>query len=394
MSREVTFDFESVRAELLRENHFRELPRRSCVFRIFDRNDNLILLEKTYNLPSRLEQFYSETPQPGAIDLREISDRIEFCATDSPFESLYLLYLERRRWFPTSYRRMKTFPAYHLIEIDPRHRFPRIDTTRKLRTGARYFGPFRTRSAAEQAKTTAERAFRIRPCEFDIRGDDPYPDCLYFQMQTCSRPCNGDIDRDAYGNDVAAAIALIKGRDEAALAPLLKRIQTLAEETRFEEAEQLRLLIERTRKGQVESQHHIFEISRFDFAVLMNARSARSCKVALVRSGQILRIEEHSIDTLAETLETSLAAAHQLGHDSGNTDFAYDEFCLNASFILRPLRSVVFFPLDAPERTTAAITSHIQTTKEKKAKKRKRSEEANVDEVPAPTEVSRLTDGC
>ena len=68
--------------------------------------------------------------------------------------------------------------------------------------------------------------------------------------------------------------------------------------------------MERTRKGQVEAQHHIFEIGRFDFVVLMNARSARSCKVALVRSGQILRIEEHSIDTLAETLETSLAADH------------------------------------------------------------------------------------
>jgi excinuclease UvrABC nuclease subunit len=387
----VAFDFESVPIERLREDNFRELPKRGCVFRVFDRNDNLILLEKTHNLAARLERFYSESPQPGAIDLREISDRVEFCTTDSPFESLYLLYLERRSRFPSSYRRMKTFPLFHLLEIDPRHRFPRIDTARDTKAGIRYFGPFRSRAQAEQVKTTAERAFRIRPCEYDIRGDDPYPDCLYFQMETCSRPCNGDIDRPTYAQDVASAVDLIQGNDEASLAPLLARIQTLAGETRFEEAEQLRILFDRARKGRQEAQYQIFEVGRFDFAVLMNARSRRSRKVAWIRSGQILRIEEHPVDGIENSLASSITREDIARPLERNlTDFVYDEFCLSVSFLLRPLRSVTFFPLEDPELAAEAIARHVQAT----VKQKKKTGKTRTDEGSGHTEISDPTPGA
>lgn len=361
----------------MREDNLSEFPRRPSVFRIFDRNDNLILLEKTHNLGARLERFYSESPQPGGIDLRDISDRVEFCRTDSPFETLYLLYQERRQWFPASYRRMRTFPTYHLVSLDPRDRFPRIETSQTIREGIRYFGPFVSRAQAGMVKATAERAFRIRPCEYDIRGDDPYPDCLYFQMETCSRPCNGDIDRAAYARDVERAIQLVCGNGEQALAPLLERIHTLAREMRFEEAEQVRLSVERARKGRGEVPQRIFEVGLFDFAVVLNGRSMRSRKVAIVRGGRIAGIEEHAVDTIETTIAASLAAMNGSG-EPGESDsgVVYDEFCLCTGFMLRPVRSVSFFPIESAASTAARISRYIQETlasRREAAKKRTRA---------------------
>ena len=360
MAREVTFEFSAFPTEGLRHGQLAPVPRRAGVFRIFDPNGNLILLEKTHNLAARLNRFYAETPRPGALDLREIGERVEFCATDSPFESLYLLYLERRRWFPSSYRRMRTFPLGYLLALDPAPRFPRIDVSRTIRPGIRYFGPFRSRKVAEQVRSTIERTFRIRPCEYDIQGNDPYPDCLYFQMRTCSRPCNGDIDRETYGEDIASAIAWILEDDGGAIAPLLARIGSLAGEMRFEEAEQIRLQVERVRTARAHIDGPIFEVGRFDHLAVLRSGSARTRKIAVIRSGRIARLEEHAVGDIADTLESSLAqrdAALRPGVD----DFVYDEFCLAAGFLSRPLRSVRFFPLTSPPATAREVARELHS---------------------------------
>src|SRR5437773_1399899 len=65
-----------------------------------------------------------------------------------------------------------------------------------------YFDPVISRGQFGRLKTTLKRTFKLQPCLYNIRGNDPHPDCLYFQMHTCSRPCNNDIDRRGYLEDV------------------------------------------------------------------------------------------------------------------------------------------------------------------------------------------------
>jgi excinuclease UvrABC nuclease subunit len=362
MVRTIHFDFESVPVADAHEGRFGGVPRGAGVFRILGHGGKLLLLEKTHNLAARLERFYSETPDPGGLDLREISERIEFSRTDSPFESLYLLYLERRRAFPATYRKMKTFPLYYLIAVDPRDRFPRVELTRRIRAGARHFGPLRNRLAGEHLRSLVERAYRIRSCEYDIRGDDPYPDCLYFQMHTCSRPCNGDIDRATYLEDVEAALRLMVRGEDPAIAGLVETMDRQAAETRFEEAEQTRLRIERVRKAGAEIRDPVFEVERFDYVAVMKARRKADRKVALIRGGRIVRLEEHAVATIGETLEASIEASlseSASGNPEEITEFNYDEFCLTASVLDRRPGSHRFLPLTDPAETSARVAGLV-----------------------------------
>src|SRR5204863_3873744 len=110
------------------------LPKHSGVYKIFDLRGKLIVLDKTSNLFERLERFYGERSEMVRdLDLREISSRIEYIRTDSAFETLYVLYRERKVHFPKTYRKMRTFRLYTLMKINRKQRFPRIYASRQIK---------------------------------------------------------------------------------------------------------------------------------------------------------------------------------------------------------------------------------------------------------------------
>src|SRR5688572_32988731 len=76
------------------------IPKHSGIYKIIDIRGKLILLDKTSNLYDRLERYYGERSEMVRdLDLREITGCIEYLRTDSPFETLYVLYKERKRYF-------------------------------------------------------------------------------------------------------------------------------------------------------------------------------------------------------------------------------------------------------------------------------------------------------
>ena len=377
MGKPVEFRFESIDYDLTvgrDDERFRGVPRRSGVFRIFDVHGKLMILEKTHNLWQRIERFYfPEDGDSRTLDLGRITGRIEFCRTDSPMETLFLLYHERRRWFPETYRQMRTFPLFHLMKINRRQRFPRIYLARQIKQGVDYFGPFFSRSQLERLKTTLERAFKIRPCQYNIREDDPYPDCLYFQMRTCSRPCNSDIDRQGYLEDIDRAIAFIQGDDEKIALPLVERMKKLSEETRFEEAERIRRRLDRLERARRDHREIYFDVRKFNFVAVMDSDSVKRKKIAFIRSGYILGIEEHDVEGLGPVMEEAVRNHYEGGLAESDQDRQYDEFCLVTSFMMKPVQSVRLVPVLELADTSAQITDHL--------KSRKKQVQTNVDFV-------------
>ncbi len=88
------------------EEDLPSFPKRSGVYKIFDIHGKLIVLDKTSNLSQRLERYYGpRSEMVRDLDLREITGRIEYIRTDSAFETLYVLYCERKKHLSTSPRR-------------------------------------------------------------------------------------------------------------------------------------------------------------------------------------------------------------------------------------------------------------------------------------------------
>jgi excinuclease ABC subunit C len=324
------------------------VPKGSAVYRIFDTRGQLIVLDKTSNLHQRLERYFGErSERVKDLDLREITSRIDYRKTWSPFETAYALYLQRRYYFPRTYRRMRTFRLFTLMKINRKQRFPRIYASKQIKAGVEYFGPFVTRGQFTRMKTALERTFKLRPCLYNIRGNDPHPDCLYFQMHTCSRPCNNDIERQGYLADVDAAMAFIQGRDENIERPIVTRMNALAAEEKFEEAELVKRQLEKVQRSRKEVKDKLPSIWGFDYLVLLPSDSTARTKVAFIRAGSIVGFEDFDTSSLADSIPIEVARRFSDPADPIDHNWQYDEFCLVANYLVHPLKSVELVRLEA-----------------------------------------------
>jgi excinuclease ABC subunit C len=343
------------------------IPKHAGVYKVFDLRGKLIVLDKTSNLFERLERFYGERSEMVRdLDLREITARIEYIRTDSAFETLYVLYRERKKYFPKTYRKMRTFRLYTLMKINRKQRFPRIYASRQIKGGVDYFGPFVTRGQFARLKTTLERTFKLRPCLYNIRGNDPHPDCMYFQMHTCSRPCNNDIDRTTYSQDVGQAMLFVEGRDAEIESPLVAKMQNLAAEMKFEDAELNRRRLEKLHKAREEYADKFHSLANFNFVAVLAAGSTSRRKIAYIRQGRIVGFEEYEVDSLKDTVAADLHRLFDSPMDKGATDAQYDEFCLVSNFIVDPLQSVDLLPVREGEDLPPRLLELIARKRKKK----------------------------
>ena len=343
------------------------LPKHSGVYKIFDIHGKLIVLDKTSNLFERFTRYYGErSERVRDLDLREITGRIQFIKTDSAFETIYILYCERKNHFPKTYRKMRTFRLFTLMKINRRQRFPRIYASREIKPGVDYFGPFIARGQFTRLKTTLERTFKLRPCLYNIRGNDPHPDCLYFQMHTCSRPCNNDIDRRAYLEDVDQAIAFIEGRDEDIGRVLVAKMNDLAAQMRFEEAEMVRRKLDKIHHARQEYKDTFLSVWTLNYIVVLASDSVLGCKIAFVRESRIVGFEQYEIESLNERLATDLSHFFDMpiGRESNRSQ--YDEFCLVSTFIVDPLQSVELLPARDLERLPQRVIERLERKRKRK----------------------------
>src|SRR5215813_4074800 len=346
---------------------FPSLPKHSGVYKIFDVHGKLIVLDKTSNLFERFERYYGERSEPVRdLDLREITGRIEYIRTDSTFETLYILYRERRNHFPKTYRKMRTFRLFTLMKINRKQRFPRIYASCEIKAGVDYFGPFISRTQFTKLKTTLERTFKLRPCLYNIRGNDPHPDCLYFQMHTCSRPCNNDINRRGYLEDVDEAIAFIEGRDEDIEQHLVQKMNDLAAETKFEDAEIVHRRLDKIRRARQEYKDTFFSVWKFNYLAVLGSDSVSRCKIAFVRQGQIAGFQQYEVASLSETLNADLQPFFFAPAEKGNPDAVYDEFCLVSNFIVDPLQSVDLIRVENLDTIPEEVLKRLQQRKRRR----------------------------
>ena len=356
------FQFETIdyRPATFREDVLPLLPRHPAVFKIYDIRGQLMILDRTHDLNQRLERYYRDPgPISRDLDLSRITGRIEFHRTYSPFETVYLLYRERRRSFPATYRDLRTFRLFYLMKINRRQRFPRIYASREIKPGVDYFGPFLNRSQLDRVKTRLERTFQLRPCPYNIRGDDPRPDCLYFQMHTCSRPCNNDIDQLYYLENIQRAMAFIEGREAALETQFESRIAELAHAMRFEEAEIERRKLERLRQARLACKDTFYSVRHFNLLALMPAASPRHTTIAFIREGYVLGFEDYGADSLDSRLRADIGAYFNGPLREHDSQRQYDEFCLVSNFVVSPVDSVGFVPASPTDESLEAVAERI-----------------------------------
>ncbi len=268
--------------------HFlKHAPTRPGVYRMYGAQGELLYVGKARNLKKRLANYF----KGGAMDSKTIAlvnriEQIETTITNSETEALLLeqnLIKEQRPPYNIMLRDDKSYPYIFLSD----ETYPRLDLHRGARKKAgRYFGPFPSAGAVRESLALLQKVFHVRQCEDSVFRNRTRP-CLQYQIKRCSGPCVNLVSPEDYAEDVRHSVMFLEGRNDQIAAELSSKMESLAQQMRFEEAAVLRDQIKDLRMIQ-ERQYVDGEKGDVDVLAVAEQGGIVCVHIVFVRGGRVL----------------------------------------------------------------------------------------------------------
>jgi excinuclease ABC subunit C len=221
------------------------LPDSPGCYQFVDEDAVIIYVGKAKNLKKRVTSYFMKEhqEQKTRVLVKQIRD-IKYIVVDSEEEALLLennLIKQYRPRYNVLLKDDKTFP-YIVIKNEL---FPRIFQTRNvIRDGSVYYGPYASVHTAKTMLQMIKSVYKIRTCKFPFSQEainkGHYSVCLEYHIKRCNAPCTGMISAADYDHHITEIKEILKGNSARITKLLLKQINELAGEMRFEEAQTLK----------------------------------------------------------------------------------------------------------------------------------------------------------
>ena len=221
-----------------------DIPRKPGVYLMRDRDDQIIYVGKANNLRERVGTYFS---QPSGYTrklegLLESTVSIDTEVVGSELEALLLEAQLIRRYAPRYNTMMRSWEHYPYIRVNVGNRWPRITLVKERKDdGARYFGPYRSRSAAKKTVDVINDVLPLRTCTRSFKDARSYGNpCLRLALGKCLGPCVDISIAAEYRDMVNQVIRFLDGDDDALYQVLWAGLERAAEAQDYERAEKLR----------------------------------------------------------------------------------------------------------------------------------------------------------
>ncbi len=233
------FDFES---------ELKKLPHKPGVYLMHNKTDEIIYVGKAIDLYNRVHQYFQAGYKRSAKIEKMVSHIawFEYIICGSEIEALVLecnLIKEHKPHYNTMLTDDKSYPY---IKITVNEEFPRVLFSHQMhRDHARYFGPYTSAGAVKDTIDLLKKLYHIRSCNKKLPQeagiDRP---CLYYHIGQCPAPCQGYISKEEYNKNVENVISFLNGHHAPVLNELEEKMKALASDMEFEQAAEVRDLIE------------------------------------------------------------------------------------------------------------------------------------------------------
>lgn len=227
--------------ELKQKAH--SLPLLPGVYIMMDKSGTVIYVGKAKALRSRVSSYFRESGHnvKTAAMVAHI-DHFDTIVVNSEFEALVTENQLIKHHKPKYNILLKDDKGYPFLRVDMREEYPRFTVVGKGKNdGAKYLGPFSSRSSLYDALDAVCKALKLPTCSrrfpAELKKGRP---CLNHHMGLCAGYCRGQPDAEAYRATIGEAILIFDGRTAELCRSLEKQMEDAAEELRFELAAELR----------------------------------------------------------------------------------------------------------------------------------------------------------
>ncbi len=281
------------------------------VYRMFDKNNQVIYVGKAKDLKKRLSSYFRQTGlSPKTKSLVSHICAIEIINTRTESEALLLendLIKNLNPRYNILFRDDKSYPYIHLTA----HDFPRLKVFRgstKSKKG-QFFGPFPSAGSIRYTIHHLQRIFKLRNCDDTMFKNRSRP-CLQYQIKRCTAPCVEYVSKSDYQLQIHQAELFLKGQNETLISDQITLMEQASAKLEFEKAAEYRDNIEQLRSVN-EKQFVTGFNTNIDIIACVIKEGYCCIQVFMIRSGTSLGNKPFFIRikldlTAADILETFL----------------------------------------------------------------------------------------
>ena len=270
------------------KDFIKNLTKRPGIYKMLNHKGEIIYIGKAKNLKNRVSSYFrgsTASPKQQAMVVKIVS--IEITVTHTEGEALLLESQQIKRYKPRYNICLRDDKSYPYLFISSYHDYPQITLHRgaKKKRG-RYFGPYPSAGAVKETLKLLQKIFPVRQCDDSYYNNRSRP-CLQHQIERCTAPCVGLIDRASYAEDLNNTILFLEGKGNLLIDQLIDKMEAASKNLEFERAVVFRDQITRLRT--VLEKHFVHgEKGDVDIIACETKAGVACVQVFFIRNGQNL----------------------------------------------------------------------------------------------------------
>ena len=221
------------------------LPDSPGIYQYLNEEGTIIYVGKAKNLKRRVYSYFSRDHHSAKtrILVNKIAD-IRYIVVKTEEDALLLENNLIKKYKPRYNVLLKDDKSYPSICVTNEY-FPRIFSTRRIvRDGSTYYGPYSHIPSMQAVLLLIKKLYPLRTSKFALTPenirDGKFKVCLEYHIKNCKAPCVGLQSHDEYMQNISAARELLRGNTQAISNIMMKEMQQLAAEMKFEEAQKIK----------------------------------------------------------------------------------------------------------------------------------------------------------
>lgn len=292
-----------------------KLPDKPGVYMMKNVRGEIIYVGKAISLKKRVRQYFQKSSNQGlkvASMVKNIYD-FEYIIVDNEVESLILESNLIKKHKPRYNILLRDDKQYPYIKVTLNERFPRVVKTREVKKdGAKYFGPYPSATAVNDAIDIIHEIYPVRTCKLNLDSDESigkYRPCLNYYIERCKAPCQGFIKEELYNEMIDEVIRFLEGRTEKLMGLIESKMIIAAKSLEYEKAGMYRDQLESLRI--LKEEQKIVSTSSEDQDVIGLARGIEEVciQIFFVRVGKIIGREHYILEDTYGTERSEIIAS-------------------------------------------------------------------------------------
>lgn len=221
------------------------LPEKPGIYQYLNAEGTIIYVGKAKKLKRRVYSYFSKEHQPGKtrVLVSKIAD-IRYIVVNSEEDALLLENNLIKKYKPRYNVLLKDDKTYPSICVQNEY-FPRVFKTRRIiRNGSSYYGPYSHSPSMHAVLDLIKHLYPLRTCNLNLSPENiragKFNVCLEYHIKNCAGPCIGLQSQEEYLKNIAEIKEILKGNTQEISRLLYQRMQDLAAEMKFEEAQKVK----------------------------------------------------------------------------------------------------------------------------------------------------------